>query len=114
MDIIRVLRVIEYVGPRDLVETQVNRSIHGIRTFGNSCLIKVSTIGTYPEVLSQDALNKELVDANYNANARIQELTEQVKSLTTHVQTHADANLRLEMEKMTLQDEIKKLKESQE
>ena len=31
MDIVRVLRVIEYVGPRDLIEKQIEHSIHGTK-----------------------------------------------------------------------------------
>jgi hypothetical protein len=49
-DIVRVLRIIEYVGPRDQVEKQVARSLHGERQIGNM-VIRVATIGTYPEVL---------------------------------------------------------------
>lgn len=58
MDIIRVLRIVEYVGPRDLVEAQVARSIHGTREFGTrefrSVRISAATIGTFPEILKQE------------------------------------------------------------
>lgn len=55
MDIVRVLRVIEYVGPRDIVEAQVAKSIHGTREFGPSgqCRISAATIGTFPEILKK-------------------------------------------------------------
>lgn len=59
MDTIRVLRIIEYVGPRDLVEQQVGRSLHGNRYGAKSehgmVVIRAATIGTYPEVLEQAA-----------------------------------------------------------
>ena len=50
MDVIRVLRVIEYVGPRDEVEEQVRHSIQGERRIRN-IRIRAGTIGDYPEIL---------------------------------------------------------------
>lgn len=56
-DFVRVLRLIEYVGPRHLVEEQVRESIHGtrpgIRDASGSVLITVVTIGDFPESLAQ-------------------------------------------------------------
>lgn len=59
-DIVRVLRVIEYVGPRDLVEQQISRSLKNGTHFGHGGVrpphrvtIKVATVGDYPEVLNQ-------------------------------------------------------------
>lgn len=49
-DIVRILRVIEYVGPRSAIENQVMGSIHGERTFG-VVTIKAATVGTFPEIL---------------------------------------------------------------
>jgi hypothetical protein len=51
MDIIRVLRVIEYVGPRADVELQVSRSLHGERKGCGECVIKAATVSTFPEIL---------------------------------------------------------------
>ena len=54
MDIVRVLRIIEYVGPRDQVEHQILKSLHGEKTFGPSgkeITIRVTTLGTFPEIL---------------------------------------------------------------
>lgn len=51
MDIVRVLRVIEYVGPRDRVEDVVAKSIHGEKDAGYGLVIKAATIGVYPEIL---------------------------------------------------------------
>lgn len=48
---IRVLRVIEYVGPRSRVEDTIRRSIHGDKTFG-FVTIRAATIGMFPEILS--------------------------------------------------------------
>lgn len=50
-DRVRVLRVIEYTGPRDWVEKQVAASIHGTKDLGLGRLINVATIGAYPEIL---------------------------------------------------------------
>lgn len=50
-DIIRVLRVIEYSGPRSKVEEQVANSISGEKRLHNGMVIKVATIGLYPEIL---------------------------------------------------------------
>lgn len=52
-DIIRVLRIIEYVGPRDLVENQIIRSIHGSKFYGpkGECRITVTTLGNFPDIL---------------------------------------------------------------
>lgn len=51
MDIVRVLRVIEYVGPRDLIEKQIKHSIHGTKQFDNGVIINVATIGEFPEIM---------------------------------------------------------------
>lgn len=51
MDTVRVLRVIEYIGPRDWVESVVSKSIHGEKILGDGKVIKAATIGNYPEVL---------------------------------------------------------------
>lgn len=57
MDTIRVLRVLEYVGPRDLVEEQVRKSIHGERVFFSTnpqgaVTIRAATVGEFPEIVS--------------------------------------------------------------
>ena len=56
MDRVRVLRIIEYEGPRDAIERQVAESIHGTKKFtwrGGTVHIRVATIGNYPEVLEE-------------------------------------------------------------
>lgn len=60
-ELVRVLRVVEYTGPRALVEEQVKRSIHGTRQgqtrtwdrkqFETPCLITAVTLSEYPERL---------------------------------------------------------------
>lgn len=52
MDTIRVLRIVEYVGPRDVVENQVQNSIHGQRTIRNMT-IRATTLGSFPEILGE-------------------------------------------------------------
>ena len=51
-DIVRVLRVIEYVGPRADVEAQIKGSLHGERNGRGGCIIKAATVGTFPEILN--------------------------------------------------------------
>lgn len=51
MDDIRVLRVIEYTGPRDKVEDQVARSLYGEKRLPTGVTIKAATVGAYPEIL---------------------------------------------------------------
>ena len=59
MDTIRILRIIEYVGPRDAVEKQIEDSIHGTRNgtrseaTGEYCKITATTLGQFPEILEQ-------------------------------------------------------------
>lgn len=55
-DIVRVLRIYEFTGPRTEVEAQIAKSIHGERTFGAhpKCLIRAATLGTYPEIFNAE------------------------------------------------------------
>lgn len=48
---VRVLRIIEYRGPRHWVETTVRRSIHGTKVLENGAFITVTTLGEYPELV---------------------------------------------------------------
>jgi len=50
-NLVRVLRVIEYVGTREWVEDIVSKSVHGVKTLGNG-QIRASTIGEFPDILS--------------------------------------------------------------
>lgn len=52
-DLIRILRVIEYTGPREKVEDQVARSLHGEKRLPNGVTIKAATVGAYPELLQE-------------------------------------------------------------
>lgn len=56
MDIVRVLRIVEIIGPRDLVEQQVTNSLHGERLGATSnmgqVVIRAATVGNYPEILT--------------------------------------------------------------
>jgi hypothetical protein len=62
MDTVRVLRIIEYVGPRDRVEDVVARSIHGEKRYGqpkdNEVVIHAATIGSYPDILVAEVLQE--------------------------------------------------------
>lgn len=52
-DIVRVLRIIEYTGPRDKVEDQVARSLHGEKRLPNGIVIRAATVGGYPEIIRE-------------------------------------------------------------
>lgn len=52
MDIIRVLRILEYTGPRDKVEATIAGSIQGEKRLDSGLTIKAATIGSYPEILT--------------------------------------------------------------
>lgn len=63
MDIVRVLRIVEYVGPREAIEKQVANSIHGSRTYPTrfgEVTIRAATIGEYPEILDRAVRPEEL------------------------------------------------------
>lgn len=57
MDNIRVLRIVEYIGPRDAVEEQIRKSLHGERegalskVTGVRCTIRATTLGEYPDIM---------------------------------------------------------------
>jgi hypothetical protein len=55
-DIVRIIRVIEYRGPRSRVEKTLSESIQGTKDAGNGLFISVATIGSFPEILKD---NKE-------------------------------------------------------
>ena len=55
-DLVRVLRVLEYVGPREAVEQQLSRSLHGQKEYDHrlgKITIRASTIGEFPEILER-------------------------------------------------------------
>jgi len=56
VEIVRVLRIVEYIGEREWVESTVTRSIHGTHIVGGPCgcnRICAATITEYPEILNQ-------------------------------------------------------------
>ena len=56
-DKVRVLRILEYVGPREWVEAVLARSTHGTRVFSLGCEIRGATLGAYPEILESHAID---------------------------------------------------------
>lgn len=58
-EIVRVLRIVEYVGPRDWVEKTVQESIHGTKHLGEMKSIRAATIGEFPEILKTETNRKE-------------------------------------------------------
>ena len=63
---VRVLRIIEYVGDREWVEHQVADSIHGTKNVSNpnkssvQRTIRAATIGEYPEILLPSLVVRDL------------------------------------------------------
>lgn len=54
MDTVRVVRILEYVGPRDAIEKHLELVLQGVKTFGNrghEVTIRAATLGTFPEIL---------------------------------------------------------------
>jgi hypothetical protein len=58
MDKVRVLRIIEYVGDRNMVEDTVEKSIQGTKQISPLLSIKAATIGSYPEILETTEQSK--------------------------------------------------------
>jgi hypothetical protein len=82
-DIIRVLRLVEYEGPRSMVEEQVRRSIHGTRKgimrldWPRGVRITAVTIDTFPQIIEEARLvvdPPQLVDLQ----ARLQRAEEEL------------------------------------
>jgi hypothetical protein len=51
------LRVVEYSGPRDIVEKTVAGSIHGEKHWPTGLVIRAATIGSYPEILAKAGIS---------------------------------------------------------
>jgi len=55
MDKIRVLRIISYEGPREVVEENISKAIHGSKEWGlegRRIKITATTLGEFPEILA--------------------------------------------------------------
>lgn len=52
-DIVRVLRIIEYTGPRQMVKDQIANSLQNGEKRIGSMTIRIATVGGYPEVLGR-------------------------------------------------------------
>lgn len=54
-DSIRILRLVEYTGPRSAVERQVKQAIQGERIFnyhgGPAIIIRATTLGQFPDII---------------------------------------------------------------
>lgn len=59
-DIVRVFRIVEYVGPRRMVEQQVSQSIHGTALWRGLRTVRISaaTIGDFAQLVSQEEVKK--------------------------------------------------------
>ncbi len=55
VDRVRVIRVLEYEGPRDWVETCLGaRTVKGTKDCGNGCVIREGMIGDFPVVVEEE------------------------------------------------------------
>lgn len=50
-EIVRVIRIYEFSGPRHVIEKQLAMSVQGEREFGNGGTVRAATLGLFPEVL---------------------------------------------------------------
>jgi hypothetical protein len=55
-EIIRVMRVITYTGPRDEVEHAVRQAVHGSKKIHRRSRIDAVTVGVFPDVMNPDAV----------------------------------------------------------
>lgn len=56
IDIIRVIRIYEFSGPREAVEKCVTHAVQGEKTFGawgGEVRVRAATLGTYPELIER-------------------------------------------------------------
>lgn len=71
-DIVRIMRIVIYEGPRDLVEEQVKYSIHGVRKDFRDSRITISahTITEFPEIIKfhEAVANSEVNNESRNRN----------------------------------------------
>lgn len=77
-DIVRVVRIIEYVGPRSKIDAQIERSLHGTHDHGNGVKITAVTLGTIPEIISRGELTParvaEIIGKHFNPDAKLGEM----------------------------------------
>jgi hypothetical protein len=64
MDTIRVLRVLEYVGPRHIIEAHLERCVHGIKCIhdiiGEEANVRAATIGITADILEMGMIEEML------------------------------------------------------
>ena len=55
MDKVRVIRVLEYEGPRDWIEaTLAQNAVKGTKNLGNGCVIREAIVGDFPVVVEEE------------------------------------------------------------
>lgn len=85
-EIVRVLRLVEFEGPRELVEKQIAHSVHGTRVFakldGKEVRVTAVTLDCFPEVLElarqtpEPGLLKDLRDTIQKLEAQLKRTRE--------------------------------------
>ena len=63
MDRVRVIRVLEYEGPRDWVEACLTaRTVKGTKDCGSGCVIREAIVGDFPAVVEETREVEKLTD----------------------------------------------------
>lgn len=71
MDRVRVLRLLEYEGPREWVESTLSQNaIKGTRNFGPDCHIREGMIGSFPVVVEQIEEASKVTEKEYTFMTR--------------------------------------------
>ncbi len=59
-DIIKVVRLYEFTGPRSVIEKQISKSVHGEQIHGK-VTINAYTLGTWPEIIEAAKSRAEIL-----------------------------------------------------
>lgn len=84
-DRIRVYRILEYKGSRSMVESVIDKSIHGTKKVNDNLSITVETLGEFPETaqspfdsVEETFLRKILTERKIELNPSIDNLEENI------------------------------------
>lgn len=61
-DIVRVIRIVVYEGPRKRVEETVAESVHGTKYVGKGLKITATTVGEFAEIIDRAQAEKQRID----------------------------------------------------
>jgi hypothetical protein len=93
-DIIRVLRVIEYVGPRSVVETHLRDVIHGVKKTSDGMEIRTATVGVVPDIIEMGRVEQLLPPVTQKAMAQpLPEVTGTLCSICNEPQMETNSGI---------------------